>query len=708
MKLFLRALLFFIGVVVLQSTLTIFLVTGIVTKNNEVDARLALKTEAATVYENYNSWVRILWKTIVRISKDEKLKTHGNNYRGSFSNRILKDWYEELLVLSGMDFIVIRNNKGISDEYSLSGNISIPYKKLEGLKSEKDYPYIRLREIDDSIYLVGFIKPDNPDGFEIYLLKHIDEKFYKQIPMQEQSIIFLTTSSKVQSGTLFDKDIFIGLINKRFLDVPYKEVYNLELEEGNYNAAFQNLGKLQKNTGEEDLILVLLLSNEPYLSILSRINKTLLSVSLIVSLFSILLSFYFSGKITRPISKLIYAMNGIREGNLNVQIDHKSGSEVGTLFQGFNEMTLRLNENKQSMEKFINEITFLKDYNEKIIYSLRAGIVILNSELFIEKVNGFFLDCFQLEQGDVLGNNIEEMAIEVIDKSIVDNIRDIINGNKSAMSEIRRVESFVYEIKLYTLFAISSNEDRKCVLEIDDVSRKFELEGKIFQAEKLASLSMLSAGVSHEINNPLSSILTNVQNLLAGEYDEETGIALNWIEQETRRIAKIVSELLDFSASEPDKDEGVKINVCITDVLRLINYGLEKDKRIEIIPDFEDNLPLALISDKELKQVIINLVQNSIYAIDGEGKIFIKTSIHQKMDKVVIEIIDTGSGVNEELIPHIFDPFFTTKENGKGTGLGLSIVYGIINKNSGTIDVISKKGSGTKFVIRIPVYSNLN
>jgi len=707
MKLFLRTLLFFIGVVIFQSTLTIFLVTGAITRNNEADARVELEIEASAVYENYNSWVRTLWKTIIRINKDEKYTALTGNPQIFYSGSVLEDWFEEILLLSGIDSIILKKQSSGLNEYISSGIISFSSKDLEKMESHKDHPYIELREIDGNVYLVGTLKYEDKDVLEFFIFKRIDENFYRNLPLNEQSVVFLASYSGLGSGRFLNEETFKNFLNPQFLDIPYKESYNLELEEGSFNAAFQKLGKLQKVDGEEDFFLILLISNEPYLSILSRINKILLSVSFIVGLFTIILSFYFSGRITQPISKLIGAMEGIRKGRYNVKIDHKSGGEVGKLFQGFNVMAMQLQQNKISIEESIHEITFLKDYNEKIIYSLRAGILVVSNDFAIEKVNSFFLECFQKEESDILGKNIGDISIDVIDKSIIKNIKKVITEEISSWSEIKRTESFVYEIKLYPLFAISNREDRKCVLEIDDVSRKYELEGKIFQAEKLASLSILSAGVSHEINNPLSSILTNVQNLLADEYDEETGIALNWIEQETRRIAKIVSELLDFSASESDENEGVEVNACISDVIRLINYGLEKEKRIKIITEFQGNLPLAIIGNNELKQVIINLVQNSIYAIDGHGKIYVKTGLHKKGKEVSIQVKDTGSGVDEETRLHMFDPFFTTKANGKGTGLGLSIVYGIINKNSGTVDVKSKKGFGTAFTLTIPVSENV-
>ncbi len=706
MKLFLRTLFFFIGVVLFQSTLTYFLVTGVVTKNNEADARVELEIEANAVYENYNLWVRVLWKTLIRINKDEKYKVLVDDSGLFYSENVLDDWFEEILLLSGVDLIVLKKQVNDKNDFILSGNISFPDENLDKLIARKDHPYIELREIDDKVYLVGTFKYGDTESFEFFIFKRIDEKFYRNLPLQERSLVFLAGYSDLGSGRFLSDANFNNYLNPDFLDVPYKEVYNLELKEGSFNAAFQHLGKLQKGNGEEDFFLILLISNEPHLSMLSIISKTLLSVSLTVALFTIIMSFYFSGRITKPISLLIRAMEGIREGFYNVKIDYKSGNEVGKLFQGFNEMAIQLNQNKTTMEEFIHEITFLKDYNEKIIHSLRAGIVVLSNDLCVEKVNSIFLECFKKDENIILGKNIEDISIGVIDKSVINNIRKVLDEEISSWSEIKRTESLVYEIKLYPLFDISNREDRRCVLEIDDVSRKFELEGKIFQAEKLASLSILSAGMSHEINNPLSSILTNVQNLLAGNFDEETGIALNWIEQETRRIAKIVSELLDFSASGAETPGGVEIDSCISDVLKLINYGLDREKRIEIITEFKASQPKAVISSNELKQIIINLVQNSIQAITGTGKIYIETSYNRDEENISICISDTGMGMDNESLLHMFDPFYTTKTDGKGTGLGLSIVYGIINKYNGTIDVKSKKGAGTTIVLVIPVYGN--
>jgi two-component system NtrC family sensor kinase len=318
-------------------------------------------------------------------------------------------------------------------------------------------------------------------------------------------------------------------------------------------------------------------------------------------------------------------------------------------------------------------------------------------------VNSFFLQCFGLEEIDTLGKNIEDLSINVINSTLIRNIEYIFNGEKRSWSSIKRTESHVYEIKLYPLHTIIKGEDNKCVFEINDISIKDELEGKILQAEKLSSLSLLSAGVSHEINNPLSSIITNVQNLLVQENDQDKLISLNWIDQESKRIAKIVSELLDFSKSDLDEDQGVDVNVCINDIVKLLNYDLQSKGKINIFLNMQENLPPAMIGINELKQVIINLMQNSIYAIEGSGSITIKTNLSRNGKKIYIQIKDTGSGMDEEVMLHIFDPFYTTKINGDGTGLGLSILYGIISKYNGSIDAKSVKDKGTTMTIAIPI-----
>jgi two-component system NtrC family sensor kinase len=262
----------------------------------------------------------------------------------------------------------------------------------------------------------------------------------------------------------------------------------------------------------------------------------------------------------------------------------------------------------------------------------------------------------------------------------------------------------VYEIKLYPLAGTGelNDESAGCVFTVDDISEKIEFEEKIFQAEKLSSLSVLSAGVAHEINNPLSSIMSNVQNLIEEEEKEDKKISLKWIEQETRRIARTVRELLNFSSSDAAANTGANVNEVIAQVINIIKYSINKEKDISFKTEFENGLPCAVINEDELQHVIINLINNSIQAVEDSGTVFVCTFSHKNNHAINIVVEDDGKGIAEEHIPHIFDPFFTTKHNGEGTGLGLSVVYGIVRKYNGHIKVDSKLGQGTRISLVIP------
>jgi two-component system NtrC family sensor kinase len=200
--------------------------------------------------------------------------------------------------------------------------------------------------------------------------------------------------------------------------------------------------------------------------------------------------------------------------------------------------------------------------------------------------------------------------------------------------------------------------------------------------------------------------MTNVQNLMAEEADAEKGIALKWIEQETRRIARIVQKLLDFASAQPDAAQGTDLNKVIEDTVTLLRYSLKRHQEITMTTDFEADLPLAAISPDEFKQTMINLLKNAIQAIREKGEIALSTRHHPAEQAIAVTIADNGDGIKEEVIPRIFDPFFTTKANGEGTGLGLSVVYGIIKKYQGKITVTSQEGRGTQIRLAIPVLAS--
>ncbi|OGX18686.1 MAG: hypothetical protein A2Y04_00525 [Omnitrophica WOR_2 bacterium GWC2_45_7] len=234
-----------------------------------------------------------------------------------------------------------------------------------------------------------------------------------------------------------------------------------------------------------------------------------------------------------------------------------------------------------------------------------------------------------------------------------------------------------------------------------------EVQKQLIQAEKLATVGTLSGGVAHEINNPLTAILTNVQMLLAFSDDEGGKIdkeSLELIEEATQRCRTIVQKLMAY-AKKPMESGQVSV-IDLADVLKktvaFLLYQLEQDS-IKIVVETQEGPYPVMGNHNELEQVLTNMILNArdaILAVKKGGKIQI--TLTRSGDEIRLDISDEGVGMSQELIPKIFDPFFTTKDVGKGLGLGLSICQSIMDKHKGQITVQSEPNKGTVFTIRFP------
>ncbi len=221
----------------------------------------------------------------------------------------------------------------------------------------------------------------------------------------------------------------------------------------------------------------------------------------------------------------------------------------------------------------------------------------------------------------------------------------------------------------------------------------------LIKTEKLASLGTLLFGIVHEINNPLNNIYTSCQILrkeIEGEDLEFKKELIGQIESETERAMDIVHSILDYSRA--GKKEMVNLIGIIRESLRFIKSEISTKINVNIDIPLEINL---FADPQQLKQVFLNLIKNSLDAIEGEGRIDISAII--KNHNVEIRITDTGKGIPSEILPRIFDPFFTTKEGRQGYGLGLFVTHNIIKEHEGSIDIQSSLGHGTTVLIKLPV-----
>jgi len=240
---------------------------------------------------------------------------------------------------------------------------------------------------------------------------------------------------------------------------------------------------------------------------------------------------------------------------------------------------------------------------------------------------------------------------------------------------------------------------------VKDVEERLLMEAQMAQTDKLASIGELSSGVAHEINNPLGIILGYTQLLLREEKPDSARYPdFKTIEKHARSCKTIVEDLLSFARTSPPKKETVDIHNVIDEVLDFVqpHGGLEK---LEIEKHYDRNLPPLVLDQKKIKQVIMNLVMNARHAIGEAGTLTVATRLDAQTGHTCVSIKDTGYGIEKRDLPRIFDPFFTTKPTGEGTGLGLSVSYGIVKSHGGNIQVTSKPGQGTEFVVFLPATS---
>jgi PAS domain S-box-containing protein len=346
------------------------------------------------------------------------------------------------------------------------------------------------------------------------------------------------------------------------------------------------------------------------------------------------------------------------------------------------------------------ELEQLKDYSENIIESLTVGVAVLDQKGKITGWNRVMVDTFSKNRDEVLGR----FLFEVIGKK---NFISIFPPD--TQQDFRLLSEITLEMSSRTkqIFNIAKTPllDNKMnpygtIIVFEDITEKISLQQQLLTSEKLASIGLLSAGVAHEINTPLTGISSYVQMLQKKLEKSDHSQVLQKIEAQTDRVGRIVKNLLNFSRN-PSESSFYQVNLkeSLMTIISLIDYKL---KNMNIALDMNISEVKAIWAQGErLQQVFINIILNAIDAMPGGGTL--KIELYEKNNLASIKIEDTGTGIKTQHLPNIFDPFFTTKGIGKGTGLGLSISYAIIKEHEGNITVKSEPGKGSIFTINIPM-----
>ncbi len=237
-------------------------------------------------------------------------------------------------------------------------------------------------------------------------------------------------------------------------------------------------------------------------------------------------------------------------------------------------------------------------------------------------------------------------------------------------------------------------------------------ESRLVRSARLAAVGEMAAGVAHELNNPLTTVIGFVELVLSDLPENSQQRAdLQLVLEEAYRARGVVRRLLDFSRPAEDQRIRTDLSELVLQVLPLINH-LARTSGVDIQTELSEGLPWTALDPNQIKQVLLNIIHNGLQSMPTGGKLIVATSLisHElggkQSDCLVIQITDTGNGITPENLERIFEPFFSTRPAGKGTGLGLSVSYGIITSHGGTIEVSSTPGLGSCFTIFLPVSSN--
>ncbi|MFH1519933.1 MAG: PAS domain S-box protein [Candidatus Omnitrophota bacterium] len=386
------------------------------------------------------------------------------------------------------------------------------------------------------------------------------------------------------------------------------------------------------------------------------------------------------------------------------------GKKVISIMGYFNDITARRKREEENRS--------LKEYNENIMTSIPTVIITCDKKLIIKSINKARCTiCGRKKSGHVGKHLSEILGPKVIKNEELDKKIWEVFKTKEPSQEMQIRHNFpktgakVLNLKIV---GISHAGKEEVLLLLNDITEKKELQERIIQADKLASVGEMAAGLAHEINNPIAIIKGNAQYmqkklqlLLSSkkfgkdEIKECAGI-LGRIAEEAERCGKITSGLLQFTRRGEDKLSLLDINQELATVLAVTEHNLSLAK-VEVNQKLFTRLPKVLGHSGQLRQVFMNIILNAQDAMAQGGVLTVETSYDKNKKKVEIDFTDTGHGIYKENLDRLFDPFFTTKKPGKGVGLGLSISHGIITAYKGSIKVASKLGQGAMFRIRLPL-----
>jgi PAS domain S-box-containing protein len=436
---------------------------------------------------------------------------------------------------------------------------------------------------------------------------------------------------------------------------------------------------------------------------ISTFSQKMLTLVLFIAILATIINAYFMARaLERPIKQLVDGTNRLADGDMTHRVAVNSRDEIGQLAASFNVMAEKLKTSRQ-------ELIAAKAYTDNIIRSMSNSLLVVNKDQTIRAANQSTYDLLGYTREELIGKPLSMIFAEGYYSGI--RLDDLINQSFTRNSETTYLSKYGEKIRMLCTASVIFNEEGKFE-GIVCIAQDITMQTETMRAGHLASIGELAAGVAHEINNPVNSIINFAQIMIdeVNKGDITSDEIPARIIKEGDRVASIVSSLLSFARENKKEKRPIAIRDVLDEILALTEAQIIKDG-INLTIKFPEGFHKTLADFQQIEQVFLNLLNNARYALNQRHpnahpkKNLIIHGMEETLDDTLylsVIFIDYGIGIPSAILDKIYNPFFSTKPSGIGTGLGLAISHGIITDHGGKLVLESKYGDYTKVTVMLP------
>jgi len=445
-------------------------------------------------------------------------------------------------------------------------------------------------------------------------------------------------------------------------------------------------------------------------SIKGQIQQSYVVVLLLIALIILFLATWFGFQLARsitvPIQELASATTKVAAGDLDIQLRTRSTDEIGTLVNAFNKMTTDLRQGRievisanQELQNSNLELDRRRDYMEIILANVTAGVISIDRSGHLTTINKSAENLLHLNSDKILGKDFREVIPKSYMPLIMELLKELFYSERGTVRQQATIsigsDKFTLLLNLTTL-RDKHNNFLGTVVVFDDLTQ-------LYKAQRMAAWREVAKRIAHEIKNPLTPIQLSAQRLRKRYLDRFTDDdhvfddCTTMISNQVDELKNLVNEFSNFARMPATNPSDNNLNEVMSECLSLYR---EAHKNITFQQSLDQQLPDTKFDREQIKRVIINLLENAIAAITGEGEIRLETDYNQEIQIITLTVADSGCGIPAEDKTRLFEPYFSTKKT--GTGLGLAIVSTIVADHNGYIRVRDNSPKGSLFIIELP------